>query len=191
MESALLQNIRSVMVDASNGQLLNGSGSGDGTINGLFNRITDGEAPGAGASTYSTYNTSLLAAVDGIHALERSHVRAVFGLETYRQCGSVFRANNSNDSALDLIERYFGGVRASAKVPDAAANIQQAILRRANPAGGRVAVFPVWEGIEMIRDVYGTNASKGTITLTGVMLVGDVVVLRSGAFVQDSFRLAA
>ena len=83
-----------------------------------------------------------------------------------------------------------GGLRTSRRLPDPAANIQQAIIRRANPAGDRVAVMPVWDGLELIRDPY-TGAGKGEIVVTGLLLVGDVVVLRGGAFVQDSYRLAA
>ena len=49
--------------------------------------------------------------------------------------------------------------------------------------------MPVWEGLTLIRDDI-TGAKKGEIVITGLMLVGDVIVLRPGAFVQDSFRLA-
>ena len=82
-----------------------------------------------------------------------------------------------------------GGVRTSRRIAAAAGNIQQAIVRRANPAGDRVAVMPVWEGLQLIRDPF-TAARKGEVTVTGLMLVGDVIVLRGGAFVQDSYRLA-
>ena len=47
--------------------------------------------------------------------------------------------------------------------------------------------MPVWEGLQLIRDPY-TAAGKGEIVVTGLMLVGDVIVLRDGAFVQDSYR---
>ena len=50
--------------------------------------------------------------------------------------------------------------------------------------------MPVWEGLQLIRDEL-TGAKKGEIVVTGLMLVGDVIVLRTGAFVQDSFRVAA
>ena len=82
-----------------------------------------------------------------------------------------------------------GGVRTSRRIAAPAGNIQQAIVRRSNPAGDRVAVMPTWQGLELIRDIY-TGAGKGEVVVTGIMLVGDVVVLRSGAFVQDSYRLA-
>ena len=52
-------------------------------------------------------------------------------------------------------------------------NGQAAIVRRANPAGDRVAVMPAWTGIELIRDNI-TAAGKGEIVITALMLVGDV-----------------
>ena len=82
-----------------------------------------------------------------------------------------------------------GGLRVSQRIADPASNIQQAIVRRANPLNDAVAVMPVWAGgLQLIRDPY-SGAAKGETVVSGVMLVGDVVVLRSGAFVQDSFRL--
>ena len=62
-------------------------------------------------------------------------------------------------------------------------------MRRNNPAGDRVAVMPTWQGLELIRDPY-SGAAKGEVVVTGVVLMGDVVLLRSGCFVQDSYRLA-
>ena len=44
------------------------------------------------------------------------------------------------------------------------------------------------QGLQLVRDPY-SQASKGETIITAVMLVGDVVVLRGGAFVQDSFRV--
>ena len=82
-----------------------------------------------------------------------------------------------------------GGVRTSRRIPAAASNIQQAIVRRANPAGDRASVMPAWGGIELIRDNI-TGAGKGEIVITALMLVGDVILLRSGCFVADSYRLA-
>ena len=51
------------------------------------------------------------------------------------------------------------------------------------------AVMPVWSSLELIRDQYSA-AGKGEVVVTGIMLVGDVVLLREDAFVQDSYRLA-
>ena len=58
------------------------------------------------------------------------------------------------------------------------------------PAGDRIAACRLsGAGVEIVRDPY-TGAAKGEIVVTGCVLVGGVVLLRSGAFVQDSFRVA-
>ena len=49
--------------------------------------------------------------------------------------------------------------------------------------------MPAWTGIELIRDNI-TAAGKGEIVITALMLVGDVILLRAGCFVQDSYRVA-
>ena len=190
MEMSLQQNLRAVIVDGvNNGQLLNGSGCRRRNAQRVVQPADGRDRLRLRArATYATYNTELLSAIDGINASERTDVRAVFGMDTYRVAGASFRANNSNDSALDLIERGFGGVRASSKVPAKASHVQQAIARLENPAGDRVAAMPTWGGLEIIRDVYGTNAAQGEIVLTAVALVGDVVVLDAQGCVQaDQF----
>ena len=190
MEDALRENLSSVLSDAADGQAVNGSGTGDGTINGLLAILTDPAAPAAAVETFARYNAAMLSHIDGTFAVDRTGVRALVGAETYRQAGGAFRSAETDLAALDYLSEKFGGVRLSNRIPAAAANIQQAIIRRSNPAGDRVAVMPVWEGLQLIRDEV-TGGKKGEIVVTGLMLVGDVIVLRAGAFIQDSFRVAA
>ena len=123
--------------------------------------------------------------------MDESGIRALVGPHTYRHMAASLRSGNAADQTFSQFWRSNGGgVRATRRIADPASNIQQAIIRRSNPAGDRVAVAPVWMGLEIIRDPY-TDAPKGQIVVTGTVLVGGVVLLRSDAFVQDSFRLAA
>ena len=117
-------------------------------------------------------------------------IRQLVGVATYGHMAGEFRSNNDSMTAEAFLMDRTGGVRTSRRIAAAAGNIQQAIVRRSNPAGDRVAVMPVWNGMQLIRDPY-TSAGKGEVVVTGLMLVGDVIVLRAGAFVQDSYRLAA
>ena len=190
MESALRENLSSVLSDAADDQAVNGSGTADGTLNGLIAILADPAAPAAAAETFGRYVSAMLSHVDGTHAVDRTGVRALVGAATYRQMGGAFRSAETDLAALDYLAERFGGVRLSNRIPAAASNVQQAIIRRSNPAGDRVAVMPVWEGLQLIRDEV-TGAKKGEIVVTGLMLVGDVIVLRPGAFIQDSFRVAA
>ena len=189
MEDALVQNLSDVLTDGGDNQALNGSGTGDGTLNGLLNILDDPDAPAAAEETFARYVTAVASHVDGLFAVDLSGLRMLVGPHTYRHAAGKFRSNNDSMTAESWLTNRTGGFRTSGRIAAPAANIQQAVVRRANPAGDRVAVMPVWEGVELIRDPY-TDAAKGEVVITGVMLVGDVVVLRSGAFVQDSFRLA-
>ena len=189
MEDALTMNLSSVLSDALDNQAINGSGTGDGTLNGLLNRLANPNAPASGQESFSRYVTAFGSHVDGTFAVDLGGVRALLGPQTFRHAVSVFRANESAMTAEGWMTDRTGGVRVSGRIAAPAGNIQQAIIRRDNPVGDTVAVMPVWQGLQLIRDPY-SQASKGEVIETAVTLVGDVVVLRDGAFVQDSFRLA-
>ena len=189
MESALRQNIGSVLSDALDAQAINGSGTGDGTLNGLLNILTDPTAPAANAETFARYISAAAGHVDGLFSVDLGGVRQLVGVQTYAHMAGAFRANEDATTAEAWLMARTGGVRTSRRIAAPASNIQQAIIRRANPMGDRVAVMPTWPSLQLIRDPY-TNARKGEVSLTALMLVGDVIVLRGGAFVQDSYRLA-
>ena len=188
LEESLRENLSAVLSDALDGQLANGSNA-DGQLNGLLLQLGDPADPAANAEDFARYVAAFADHVDGLFATMPRDVRALVGPHTLRHMVSTFATNEDATSAYSYLSREFGGVRATRRIADPAANIQQAIIRRANPAGDRVAVAPVWMGLELLRDPY-TAADKGEIIVTGTALVGGVVLLRSGAFVQDSFRLA-
>ena len=190
MENALRQNIGSVLSDELDKQAINGSGTGDGTLNGLLNILTDPAAPAANAESFARYVAAAASHVDGLFAVDLGGIRQLVGVQTYGHMAAAFRADEDSTTAEGWLMDRTGGVRTSRRIAAAAGNIQQAIVRRANPAGDRVAVMPVWNGMTLLRDPY-TSAGKGEVVVTGIMLVGDVIVLRGGAFVQDSYRLAA
>lgn len=189
MEAALRENISSVLSDALDNQALNGSGSGDGTINGLLNILDDPAAPVSGAETFARYVAAAASHVDGLFAVDLGGVRQLVGVDTYGHMAGAFRSDEDSMTAEGWLMDRTGGVRTSRRIAAPATNVQQAIVRRANPMGDRVAVMPTWAGLRLIRDEY-TRAREGEVMVTGFMLVGDVVVLRGGAFVQESYRLA-
>ena len=189
MEEALRMNVESVLSDALDKQAINGSGTGDGTLNGLLAILTDPDAPAANAETFARYVTAAGSHVDGLHAVDLSGIRQLVGVTTYTHMAGTFRANEDSTTAEGWLMDRTGGVRTSRRIAAPASNVQQAIVRRANPAGDRAAVMPAWGGVELIRDNI-TGAGKGEIVITALMLVGDVILLRAGCFVQDSYRLA-
>ena len=189
MEEALRANISAVLSDELDKQAINGSGTGDGTLNGLLNILTDPSAPAAGAEDFGRYVSASASHVDGLFSVDLAGVRQLVGVQTYGHMAGTFQTNEDSTTAEGWLMDRTGGVRTSRRIAAPASNIQQAIIRRSNPMGDRVAVMPVWEGLQMIRDPY-TNARKGEVSLTALMLVGDAIVLRSGAFVQGAYRLA-
>ena len=189
MEEALRANIASVLSDALDNQAINGSGTGDGTLNGLLNILTDPTAPAANAETFARYISAAASHVDGLFAVDLGGVRQLVGVQTYGHMAASFRANEDATTSEAWLMQRTGGVRTSRRIAAPASNIQQAIVRRANPMGDRVAVIPVWQGLTLIRDPY-TGARKGEVALTALLLASDVIVLRGGAFVQGAYRLA-
>ena len=188
MEGALRRNLREALSNSLDNHALNGSATGDGTINGLLNILGDPAVPAANAETWARYNAALAGHIDGLFAVDQLGVRALVGPQTYRHMASQFRATESNESFAAYAARVFGGVRATRRIANPSSEVQQAVIRRTNPAGDSVAVMPHWNSIT-IRDIY-SGATEGEVVVTAIALVGDVTVLRSGAFVQDSFRVA-
>ena len=78
-------------------------------------------------------------------------------------------------------------------MPDAATNIQQAVLYRMgrSMAGGagamRTAVCPHWNEIA-IDDIY-TGSASGERYFTMHVLLGDVIVVQPDAYAQVAFKL--
>ena len=188
MEDALRANLSSVLSDALDNQAINGSASGDGTINGLLAILDDPAAPATGGEDFARYVASAASHVDGLFAVNLAGIRQLVGVATYGHMAAEFRSNNDSMTAEGWLTDRTAGIRTSRRIGAAVSNVQQAIVRRANPAADRAAVMPTWQGLELIRDQY-SSAGKGEVVVTGIMLVGDVVLLREDAFVQDSFRL--
>ena len=190
MEEALRMNVESVLSDALDKQAINGSGTADGMLNGLLAILGAVTAPVAGVEDFARYVAAAASHVDGLHAVDLGGLRQLVGVATYGHMAGTFRSNNDSMTAEGWLMDRTGGVRTSRRIAAAGNNnIQAAIVRRANPAGDRAAVMPAWGGVELIRDNI-TGAGKGEIVITALMLVGDVILLRSGCFVADSYRLA-
>ena len=188
LETTLRQNLMRVLSDALDGQLLNGNNVGA-NLNGLFEQLTDAAVPEVNAETFARYVAALASHIDGLFATTQQDVRALVGPHTYRHMASTFATNDDSMSASTYLMEKYGGVRASRRIADPANDIQKAVIVRRNPAGDRVGVAPVWSGLELVRDAI-TGAGRGEIVVTGLAMVGGVVLLRSGVYVEDSFRLA-
>ena len=193
MEESLRTAIMGVVAQELDNQILNGAASAyntDGEIRGLLAQLTDPSAPAANAETWARYHAALISHLADPWAVDERSVRALVGTSTYKHMAAQFRATESNESFTAYWHRVGGGVRLSGKIAAPASNIQQAVVVRNNPANDQAAVMPTWSAFDLaVRDVY-SDADKGQVNIVVHMLVGDVVLLRSNVYVQDSFRLA-
>ena len=81
-------------------------------------------------TTFALYMSQFIySRVDGRYATDASMLRTVVGSGTYAHMGSVYRANNVDDPAAQIINARTGGVRVSAHVPIVASSRQNAVIR--------------------------------------------------------------
>ena len=187
LESALRDNLGSVLSDTVDGQVVGGCGVAP-NLNGISTQLTAATAPAAGVETFDRFIAAAASHVEGLYAATLADIRVLVGPATYRHAAATFRGADGETAAQSYLASHTGGFRASRRIADPDTNVQSAIVRRAAP--GRVAVSPVWQGVELIRDPYSA-AGEGETILTVLLLMGGVAILRPAAFVADSFRLAA
>ena len=140
----------------------------------------------AATTTFAGYKSAIYDSVDGRYAGMASDVRLLVGAKTYQHMAVTYRANNADDSALDVVMRISGGVRVSAHVPAPSSNDQFAATARA--IGLRHAVAPIWEGVTILSDPY-SESKFGQIRLTAIMLYA-FKIIRTAGFNRLAFQLA-
>ena len=185
VEDALRSDLRMVMADLFDEQVLNGNGVAP-NMNGLFRNDAAGplgvHAAEATVTDFDQVLTKIYAYVDGAAADMVSDVRTLVGMATYRKFAILRETNGRN--LFDQLSSIGANVRASAHVPAAAANVQQAIqVRRPEDL-----VVPVWQGVRFIRDPY-SEAASAQVSITAHTLA-NLKLLRSGNWRKVAFKLA-
>ena len=194
-ESILRENLSLVLSDELDKQAINGDGQAP-NLSGIFQRLTDPTAPTAVAD-FDAYASAHAGGVDGLWANTIKDVGIVVGPSTYTLASRTFQtaANYKGEmSAAAYAMMNTGGLWTNKRMPDAASNVQQAILYRKGRsmmgvAGSiRTAVCPHWNEVS-IDDIYSDSAS-GTRHFTMHVLLGDVILVQPDAYAQISFQLA-
>ena len=140
----------------------------------------------AAVDTYATYVGKFgFSRVDGRYASNAKAVKVLMGSQTYAHAGSVYRGDQSQESAIDRLMGITGGVRVSAHVPAVASTKQQTIVRL---GARRDAVAGLWQGVTIIPDEV-TRAKQGEIVITAVLLAA-VKVLRAGGFYKAEVKVS-
>ena len=188
MEDSLRMDLRQVLTDLLDKQVLRGSGVAP-ESSGFVTELpapTGNAMAGAAVASFGDLLQAELTAVDGKFSDSLGQVRFLMAPASYRIAGSVFNTAGDVASAAYL-NTYSGGVRVSANLPAAAANLEQAILYKTGGEGS--AVLVTWGGgFELIRDPY-QRAAFGEVALTANVLHA-FKVLREDAYARASIRIA-
>ena len=176
LDSSLRENLSMALADALDKQVVRGA-------NGLLTGSNLTHHNVTAVTSFAAYLSSLgFGRVDGTYAMDSSEIRLVVGAGTYAHMGSVYRANNTEQNALERLMAITGGLRVSAHVPAVASNKQNSIVRRGTR---RDMVAPIWEGVSLIPDEI-TKAKSGEIVITAVMLHAVKLLRTDGFYRQES-----
>ena len=191
-ESALRENLSLVLSDELDDQAINGAGGNSGAdLKGIFNALTDPSDP-SDVVDFDAFVAAFAGGVDGLWANTLKDVSIVCGPASYRKSALVFRDVGTNNghrgdiSFADYAMEKFGGWWTNKRMPDAASNIQQAILYRKGRTM-RTAVCPHWNQVS-IDDIYSGSA-QGERFFTFHVLLGDVILVQPDAYAQVAFKL--
>ena len=120
--------------------------------------------------------------VDGRYARNQSDLRVLMGAPTYAHAGTVYRATEADDNALDRIMAKVAGLTVSAHVPAVSSNKQNALVRLGSQ---RFMVQPIWNNVALIVDEV-SGSGKGEIEVTAVMLMNTKIVRAAGCYKQQT-----
>ena len=140
----------------------------------------------AAVDTYGTYVSKFgFSRVDGRYASSAKAVKVLMGSSSYAHAGSVYRGDQSQESAIDRLMTIGGGVRVSPHVPALASTKQQTIVRL---GARRDAVAGLWQGVTIIPDEI-TRAKQGEIVITAILLAA-VKILRADGFYKTEAKVS-
>jgi len=187
LEDALRRDLRMVLSDKMDDQVINGDGNAP-NVPGMIgaNGIPAGPNAAAAAAGYEVFVQAFTGGVNGLYSFGLGDIRSVWGAETYQHAETLYRANNTDDTVYAVMQRRSGGIRVTNRI--AAGKVQDAIFARA-AFPGTTAVAPVWSAVQMIRDPYSL-AQQGEVRITMLML-WNFKVIRPDAFYRRSIRNAA
>ena len=195
-EAALRENLSMAISAELDDQGLNGDGTSN-DLNGLFKRLTDPAADPTDVATFDAFAAAHASGVDGLWALTLKDVAILCNPESYRLAASTFQqttlaqvsASRGELSAAAYAMANTGGFWTNSRMPATDTMIAQAILYRMGRPGMRTAVCPHWGRIG-VDDIY-SGSKKGERYFTLHVIVGDVIVVQPGAYLQVSYKVSA
>ena len=194
-ESILRENLSLVLSDALDSQMINGDGSSP-NLSGIFARLTAPSDPTTVAD-FDAFASAHAGGIDGLWSNTLKEVSVVCGPATMALAARTFQTATSYKGELSSAAYAMantGGLWTNRRMPDAASDVQQAVLYRMGRSmmGGagamRTAVCPHWNEIS-IDDIYSGSAS-GERFFTMHVLLGDVILVQPDAYSQIAYLLA-
>lgn len=189
MEADLDMNIRAVMADTLDNQILNGDNTGA-NLNGVLTQLDDPNPAVTAKETFPKFlERGYVDMIDGKLARSVMDTRLLVGTATQKFAETLVHGTEAPFQPFASYARTnTGGLRSTNRIAAPASDVQQAVAVRAlSPS--RPAVLPVWNGLEAIRDEK-SDARKGEIIVTLFALVGGPVLLRKPVYTQVDFKLA-
>ena len=189
-EEALRRDLRDALADAMDFQVLQGSGTAPQVAGfvGTAPALTAPSDPGASdALAFTSTIKAGLSVVDGKYAHNLGESRLLVSPSAYKEAGVAFQTAGTSDvAASDYMIARSGGFRASANLPATASHISKAVAFATGGQGSAVA--PVWDGLQLIRDMY-SGASTGEVAISAIALWG-FKVLRTAPYSYQKFYIA-
>ena len=179
LEPALRRDLRALISDQMDDQILNGDGTAP-NVSGFFNALADPTAASARA-THATFVEAFSDRVDGKHAYSLGDVRAVIGKDTYGRMEASYRSTNADEAAFAYLSRRAGTIRVSNRMPAKASKKQEAVFALTS-VPGTTATAPIWSAAQMIRDPYSL-AQQGEVRIT-MLALWNFAILRSAGFAR-------
>ena len=122
-EAILRENLALALSDELDKQAINGDGQAP-NLNGIFKRLTDPTAPGAGVASFDTFVAAFAGGLDGLWANTVKDVAIVAGVDTYALSARTFRGATGQDlgdkAFSDYAAEHYGGWWTNKRMPDTA-----------------------------------------------------------------------
>ena len=136
----------------------------------------------AAVDTFATYVSKFgFARVDGRYASTAKSVKVLMGSASYAHAGSVYRGDQSQESAIDRLMTIGGGIKVSPHVPAVNATKQESVVRL---GARRDMVAAVWQGVTIVPDEI-TRAKQGEIVITAILLSATKILRADGFFKSE------
>ena len=186
LESILARDIRQVVANAMDAQVVNGDGASP-NLSGYINHATAATATPSAVSKLEAFDGYFAEMVDGLYAYDDADVRMLLGWKTWELLRKTRLTTGDQPTLLSLLPgeqmRASNYVGAPARV-NSQDNIQSLYMHRASEM---IAVAPVWQGVRAIRDEI-SKAKEGEVALTLYFLFGFDIV--RGAPVERRVKVA-